>query len=111
MVASVRLPSGWAGNMRRRDFIGGIGATAAWPLAALGQSSRIAVVGILSPESSSTGDIEGAQPEAFAQGLMRDGRSAAICGSKIALAAAMVISIADTRANSPRFADKYGSSR
>jgi hypothetical protein len=51
------------------------------------------------------------QLEAFAQGLMRDGRLAAICGSKIALAAVMVISIADMRANSPRFADKYGSSR
>ncbi len=45
--------------MRRRDFLCLVGTATAWPLAARAQASRTAVVGILSPESSSTGDIEG----------------------------------------------------
>jgi putative ABC transport system substrate-binding protein len=45
--------------MRRRDFLSLVGSATAWPLATRGQTSRTAVIGVLSPESSSTGDIEG----------------------------------------------------
>jgi putative ABC transport system substrate-binding protein len=45
--------------MRRREFLGSLGGAAAWPLVARGQTSRPTVIGVLSPESSSTKDVEG----------------------------------------------------
>src|SRR5262249_868862 len=45
--------------MRRREFLSLVGSATAWPLAARAQPSRFAVIGVLSPESSSTGDIQG----------------------------------------------------
>jgi putative ABC transport system substrate-binding protein len=57
--------------MRRREFIAGIGALAAWPFAARAQQGVIAVVGYLysgSPEGSGT-----AQATAFRNGLSEGG--------------------------------------
>ena len=46
--------------MRRREFIAFVGgAVAAMPLAASAQRSGIAVVGVLSPEGPSTGNVDG----------------------------------------------------
>jgi putative tryptophan/tyrosine transport system substrate-binding protein len=46
--------------MERREFMSLVGGTAlAWPLAAHAQISRAFVIGVLSPESSSVGDVEG----------------------------------------------------
>src|SRR5215471_17259854 len=45
--------------MRRRDFLSFVGSATVWPFSARAQASRTVVIGILTPESSSTGDIEG----------------------------------------------------
>jgi putative tryptophan/tyrosine transport system substrate-binding protein len=46
--------------MNRRDFISFFGgAVMSWTPAALAQPTRTAVIGVLSPENSSTGDVEG----------------------------------------------------
>jgi hypothetical protein len=45
--------------MRRRDFLSFVGSATVWPFAAQAEASRTVVIGILTPESSSTGDIEG----------------------------------------------------
>jgi putative ABC transport system substrate-binding protein len=45
--------------MRRRDFLLLIGPSTAVPFVAQAQASRTVVIGVLTPESSSTGDIEG----------------------------------------------------
>jgi len=45
--------------MRRREFLSLVGSATVWPLGACAQISRNAVIGVLSPESSSVGDVEG----------------------------------------------------
>ena len=45
--------------MRRRKLLSLVSSAMAWPLVARAQTSRAAVIGVLSPEGSSTGDIEG----------------------------------------------------
>jgi ABC-type uncharacterized transport system substrate-binding protein len=45
--------------MRRREFIALAGGAATWPSLARGQISHTIVIGVLSPESSSTGDVAG----------------------------------------------------
>jgi hypothetical protein len=54
--------------MQRREFIGILGAAAAWPLAARGQTKRVRRVGVLmgSSESDSRGYVD-----AFVEELMR----------------------------------------
>jgi hypothetical protein len=41
--------------MRRREFLSLVGSATVWPLGARAQISRTAVIGLLSPESSSLG--------------------------------------------------------
>ena len=45
--------------MRRREFLSLVGSVTVWPLGVRAQISRTAVIGVLSPESSSVGDVEG----------------------------------------------------
>src|SRR5215475_8266439 len=56
--------------MRRREFIGGLGAVAGWPLAAKAQQPAIPVVGFL--RSASAADSEHVV-KAFRQGLEEAG--------------------------------------
>ena len=44
--------------MRRREFLSLVGSVTVWPLGVRAQISRTAVIGVLSPESSSVGDVE-----------------------------------------------------
>ena len=57
--------------MRRREFIAGAGATAAWPIAARAQQPAVPVVGYLA--SVSAHDIEPSTATAFLQGLEEGG--------------------------------------
>src|SRR6185369_7786829 len=45
--------------LRRRQFITLLGCGAMWPLVARAQRSGPAVIGVLSPEGSNTGNVEG----------------------------------------------------
>jgi putative ABC transport system substrate-binding protein len=56
--------------MRRREFIAGIGAAAAWPLAVRAQQQPMPVIGFLSPLPSGEGS---AQVVAFRRGLAEEG--------------------------------------
>jgi putative tryptophan/tyrosine transport system substrate-binding protein len=59
----------WRAEMRRREFIAGVGSAAAWPLTARGQSARpVRRVGVLSPYSESDRQ-RGAEISAFVRGL------------------------------------------
>src|SRR5215475_9776397 len=52
--------------MRRREFIGGLGGAAAWPLAAWAQQPPLPVIGFISGGSA---DVEADRVRAFHQGL------------------------------------------
>jgi putative tryptophan/tyrosine transport system substrate-binding protein len=54
--------------MKRRDFIAGLGAAAAWPLAALAQQPPPLVVGLLSARSPGASEID-----ALRRGLAENG--------------------------------------
>jgi putative ABC transport system substrate-binding protein len=56
--------------MRRREFIAGIGAAAAWPLAARAQQPALPVIGYLGTESP---DVWAGRLRAFRQGLGQTG--------------------------------------
>jgi putative ABC transport system substrate-binding protein len=56
--------------MRRRTFIAGLGAAAAWPLAAWGQSTALPLVGFVNGASE---DVSGDRKRAFQQGLNEAG--------------------------------------
>jgi len=53
-------------NIKRREFIAGIGAAAAWPLAARAQQAAVRTIGYL---SSRAADVETEFLTAFRQGL------------------------------------------
>jgi putative tryptophan/tyrosine transport system substrate-binding protein len=55
--------------MRRREFIAGIGAAAAWPLAVRAQQQQMPVIGFLSPLPSG----ERSEHAAFRRGLAEEG--------------------------------------
>jgi putative ABC transport system substrate-binding protein len=55
--------------MRRREFIAGIGAAAAWPLAVRAQQQQMPVIGFLSPLTSG----ERSEHAAFRRGLAEEG--------------------------------------
>jgi hypothetical protein len=57
--------------MRRRDFIAGLGAGAAWPLAARAQQAAMPVVGILGAQSAEVDNKIITVP--FLQGLKESG--------------------------------------
>ena len=56
--------------MRRREFIAGLGSTAAWPVVARAQQSALPVVGFLSSQSA---DASKSLIARFAQGLKEAG--------------------------------------
>ena len=56
--------------MRRREFIAGLGSTAAWPVVARAQQAAMPVVGWLSTRNSET---DAYVLPAFRQGLNRQG--------------------------------------
>ena len=56
--------------MKRREFIAGLGSTAAWPVAARAQQQAVPVVGFLGPQS--TDDSENVTVP-FLQGLKETG--------------------------------------
>src|SRR5690242_6114244 len=62
-------PAPWGADMRRREFIAGVGATAVWPLAARAAAARPRV-GVLSISSS---DSDAPNVAAFRDGLQRLG--------------------------------------
>ena len=53
--------------MRRREFLGLISGTAAWPLAARAQQTGMPVIGVLSPQSA--GPTTASRIAGFLQGL------------------------------------------
>jgi putative tryptophan/tyrosine transport system substrate-binding protein len=57
--------------MRRREFIGGLGSAAAWPLAAWSQQPAVPVIGFLSPQSADDDYKNVTVP--FLQGLKETG--------------------------------------
>ena len=56
--------------MRRREFIAGLGSTAAWPFVARAQQSGMPVLGFLGPQSAD--DLENLTVS-FLQGLKESG--------------------------------------
>ena len=56
--------------MKRREFIAGLGSTAAWPLAARAQQPTMPVIGFIHPE---TPDLADYLVRAFRQGLNETG--------------------------------------
>ena len=65
--------------LRRRDFVAGLGGTAAWPLAARGQQPRVPVIGYL---SGRTAESDASMLVAFRRGLgdigYAEGRNVAV---------------------------------
>src|SRR6516162_6248049 len=68
---AIGLPTNlWRAEMRRREFIAGLGGAAVWPVAARGQQPAVPVIGYLGTGSPEAGEFIAAL---FRQGLKETG--------------------------------------